>query len=238
VTDFLFDIRTHESFPLNWPHHGKSTGYKYGCRCSTCRDYHSREGKNSARMAQVGDIRICRRCQNEYDRVKDFDAGTKYCGECRRAGIAYDVQGGGVKLRAPKSHVCQVCSQHFETTRAKRVLDICATCRDRLPESIWQQLTRHHAPTALIIRFINSPACDICGKSLLDRVKVDRGKYRSQLCIDHDHTCCDNQVSCGSCIRGILCFSCNSALGFLGDNASRAYAAYEYLTGSTWRSET
>lgn len=33
--------------------------------------------------------------------------------------------------------------------------------------------------------------------------------------VDHDHACCPGDESCGNCIRGILCFTCNVRLGVI-----------------------
>ncbi len=47
--------------------------------------------------------------------------------------------------------------------------------------------------------------------------------------IDHDHSCCPGNGSCGKCIRGLLCANCNKALGMFKDDAERLAAAIRYL---------
>lgn len=45
--------------------------------------------------------------------------------------------------------------------------------------------------------------CNICGREALPH---------KNLHVDHDHKHCDGQVSCGLCVRGILCDACNTAV--------------------------
>jgi hypothetical protein len=41
-----------------------------------------------------------------------------------------------------------------------------------------------------------SSGCFVCGS-------------KEKLCMDHDHDCCPSQISCGKCIRGVLCWNHN-----------------------------
>jgi hypothetical protein len=49
------------------------------------------------------------------------------------------------------------------------------------------------------------------------------------LTVDHDHSCCPKSKSCGKCIRGLLCSSCNVALGRLKDNVQTLKRLIKYL---------
>lgn len=62
--------------------------------------------------------------------------------------------------------------------------------------------------------------CAICGS------REHRGRG---WCVDHNHACCPGRYSCGICVRGVLCFPCNVAIGNFNDNVDALLAAVEYL---------
>lgn len=66
--------------------------------------------------------------------------------------------------------------------------------------------------------------CGICG--------VPRRPDEYRLSIDHDHQCCPGSLSCGKCIRGILCPNCNRGLGLFGEDVRvlRQAVAYVLMT--------
>lgn len=41
---------------------------------------------------------------------------------------------------------------------------------------------------------------------------------RPPLHVDHDHKCCPGRTTCGQCVRGLLCATCNTALGTVDRN--------------------
>ncbi|MEU5166831.1 endonuclease domain-containing protein [Streptomyces mutomycini] len=47
-------------------------------------------------------------------------------------------------------------------------------------------------------------ACAVCG----ELSPGGRGNWH----VDHDHGCCPGSKTCGKCVRGLLCMSCNSML--------------------------
>lgn len=50
-----------------------------------------------------------------------------------------------------------------------------------------------------------------------------RGRFH----IDHDHSCCSTEKTCGKCIRGLLCHQCNTKLYVIENGWAKK--AIEYL---------
>lgn len=39
-----------------------------------------------------------------------------------------------------------------------------------------------------------------------------------RLAVDHDHSCCPGKSSCGKCVRGLLCWTCNKFSEHIADS--------------------
>lgn len=63
--------------------------------------------------------------------------------------------------------------------------------------------------------------CAICGCNVMEILKDRRGRMVPQAYVDHDHKT--------KKIRGILCMSCNTALGHFKDNPKLLRKAIGYL---------
>lgn len=82
---------------------------------------------------------------------------------------------------------------------------------------------RYRLPDGGLSRLIaeQSDACAACAEPF--------GKDWSKVHVDHDHACCPGTRSCGKCIRGVICASCNWGLGKFGDDPAKLRSAADYL---------
>lgn len=123
----------------------------------------------------------------------------------------------GEKLRPLfEREMCPVprCNESFNVKLGKR-----GVCRGHSDTMSRFSLTRD--------QLIDLLAPGVCSSSGCSRVQ--------RLSIDHDHSCCPagkfpgRKVSCGECVRGLLCSTCNTALGLLGEDPSRIAGLLNYL---------
>lgn len=57
-------------------------------------------------------------------------------------------------------------------------------------------------------------------------------RKNSRLAVDHDRECCPGTGSCGSCVRGLLCLTCNVTLGSIEENLESLENMIEYIKAS------
>ncbi len=119
---------------------------------------------------------------------------------------------------------CNPCStwkaeSEFGSSRAKPdgLNSSCKDCLRFMLVKIQYNLTRGQ-----FLGLVDSQggACAIC-REAPERVL--------SLHVDHDHSCCSGNKSCGVCVRGLLCGGCNSMLGMAQDSCDTLRAAVTYL---------
>jgi hypothetical protein len=125
-----------------------------------------------------------------------------------------------------RSRVWRQTHPDYEHQRhLKRGHIVRAQQRDRYtPYGRWlKTLREHHITLEQYIEILEAQGfkCAICGKDALEEV----------LSVDHDHACCPSEKSCGQCIRGLICFKCNAALGFAEDKIEVLENMIKYLRG-------
>lgn len=99
----------------------------------------------------------------------------------------------------------------------------CKTCYNVKPaQSVeYRRLHRYGLTVEAYQELLNSQGgrCATCGVS------------PEKFCVDHDHSCCPGIKTCGECVRGLLCFNCNAALGQAKDNPDILLSMVSYLAG-------
>lgn len=59
--------------------------------------------------------------------------------------------------------------------------------------------------------------CYLCG----DQLDLRTDLKKRPIHVDHDHTCCPGDRTCGTCIRGLACPPCNQGIGSFRDDPER-----------------
>jgi hypothetical protein len=108
-----------------------------------------------------------------------------------------------------------------ETVRAKEKQDRAERFR-RDPDGTWRRELDKYLRSTFHITIVDfdlmyeaqGGRCGICGKPGRGSTRPPGVSSPRRLAVDHDRRCCPGDKSCGKCIRGLLCGSCNPKIGF------------------------
>lgn len=114
--------------------------------------------------------------------------------------------------KRPAPHAGPRCASHHRAVRTAR--------RDVAWETrLWS--TYHITPEQYwAIYAAQGSRCFICERAT--------GKTK-KLAVDHDHACCPGPISCGKCVRGLLCSVDNKWLGHIRDEVDAGRRVVDYL---------
>lgn len=132
----------------------------------------------------------------------------------------YDVDG---------TRVCKTCGERkpidefYLTGKADNRRRSCAPCYTAA-RNAWHLLDKYGLSREDMARLreLQGDACSICGKQF-------GNEYLTRPQVDHDHSCCPGDKTCGKCIRSLLCVRCNTSIGQFEDNPELLRAAASYL---------
>ena len=162
---------------------------------------------------------------------------TKRCPKCETVKEAGEF--AAAKRRADGlSSWCKTCNQEYRREYNQR--------REVKHRGAQRSLKRYHSLSPVEKwRMNKTPARD--SARLMKLYKITLEKYdqmlanqagvcrlcgtppkRNKLSVDHDHNCCPGRVTCGGCIRGLVCVPCNLALGRI-ENAEWIAKAAAYI---------
>lgn len=172
-----------------------ASAYAYGCRCQRCavakRGTHHRSTPFCCDPG-CGNLRLKNRryCEeHEPERVAKRKLAEGICETCGRTFTWYETQLVQVRedLHEFRRRVCQGCQKPYRQT-----------------------INRHRLTSEWALRLVKATNCDLCG----ERASINqRGRFN--LHVDHDHSCCPGEGSCGLCVRGLLCHRCNHTIASL-----------------------
>lgn len=198
-----------------------------GGRCSRC--YYLNRSSGTTRRYDWSKDRFCASCKKKMRPNGHLSDGNtvKYFSKGLCEGCHQRVQRhlGGAKPRTSliydeNGQVCKYCDRylgfdsfpfanHNPTNRRSK----CYKCL-----SLWDNYRLKYSDFIYMFEE-QGKSCGSCKEPMED----------SLVYVDHDHSCCAGEKTCGRCVRGLLCLSCNVTLGHSKDSIPRLRKLIDYL---------
>lgn len=163
--------------------------------------------------------RACVNCNDEFAVGKRTSAKLclpcadtmKWCTACKQVLPKVDFNKNASQCDGLRSH-CKACHR-------------AASAAHKAANPGYDTVGYGFGPQYEALLFIQNGVCAICRQ-------VDATGVR--LSVDHDHSCCPGEKSCRACVRGLLCKSCNRALGHFeaGNEVENDHLFAAYLTAT------
>jgi len=120
----------------------------------------------------------------------------------------------GTKVNEPRTKRCRDCWKLFRASTKNT--DAHRTRRAKIKSKY--KLTLEQYEEMLKAQDYKCAICDL-----------HYSEFKHPLCVDHDRACCSGDITCGNCIRGLLCSQCNIGIGGLRDNEQYILSALDYV---------
>lgn len=172
-------------------------------------------------------------CVSDKERRELHAAGKKYCPGCEqillhenftkrvRSWDGLDIYCRACKSKQNAEHRASWSPERVEQDRARNRYGT-VTREERLRNNRVYHLKRHGLTVEQYDEMLQAQG-GVCASC---RGTDQGGKY-TRFCVDHDHSCCPGEFSCGKCVRGLLCITCNVVAGHF--ESPRAAQVLEYL---------
>jgi hypothetical protein len=212
----------------------------YHAYCKECSNEYARNKRGSKKIYRkrgfISDThKECTACRT----VKPFDKFSKnsssasglhsWCKECMTENVL-DRKGGRTLKKMIKTEThkqCRICEQikpyseyAGKDSKTKQKESYCIECKKFMGSE--RVLKKYGLNVDSYMKLFNDQngLCKICNNA------ESSGK---RLSVDHDHRCCSGSYTCGNCIRGLICFRCNAALGMVSDDTEILQSMIKYL---------
>lgn len=180
-------------------------------QCTQCKTFKPFSEFHKFAKSPDGYKHFCKKCVRAYDQIEN-DATRIFPRKIDENGNIH----------------CRNCGEYFKEENMKQSktgeykgISYCIECAPLLKRT--RTLKKYNLSLDDYHELLKSQdySCKIC--NLRDT------SYRKRLSVDHDHSCCPGEGSCGKCIRGLLCHHCNSGLGNAKDSIEILKKMIEYL---------